>query len=76
MVLIGVVAGKEGIPEGSRSSLLLIRKMKVLLWNVRGLGGSKRRACVRDLCRHWEVAKMSLQETKLDSFGGKVARDI
>lgn len=50
--------------------------MKVLSWNVRGLGGVDRRLLVKEIVRKNKVSIVMLQETKLSSMLEALVRDM
>lgn len=50
--------------------------MKLLSWNIRGLGSEDRRAIVKDLIRSEKVHMTLLQESKLRPMSEKTAREL
>lgn len=50
--------------------------MKVISWNVRGLGGPERRKIVQDVLRNNKVQIALIQESKLRSMSDKIAREV
>lgn len=50
--------------------------MKILSWNVRGLGGPKHCMVVRDIISKNKVSIVMLQESKLSSMSDTTARAL
>ena len=50
--------------------------MKVLSWNVRGLGGASRRLVVKEIVRSQKVQIVMLQETKLKGVSNNLVKEI
>lgn len=49
-------------------------KIRIIIWNIRGLGvGSG--GHVNDLCGRWKLDVISIQETKMVVFGHREAID-
>ncbi|GMQ05984.1 hypothetical protein CsSME_00050757 [Camellia sinensis var. sinensis] len=51
-------------------------RLKLLIWNVRGLNDKGKRAVVRSLLKSARADVMCLQETKMECVGVDVVRDI
>lgn len=53
-------------------------RMKVISWNVRGLGGASKRMVVNELLRRQKVqiAVPVLQETKLKKVGDSIIKEV
>ena len=45
---------------------LVFMKIKMILWNVRGLNDPKKRLVVKNLLREWKCDVVCLQETKIE----------
>lgn len=50
--------------------------MKILSWNVRGLGSEERRLVVKDFIRRHKVQLALIQESELKGMSDKIAREI
>eukprot|EP00268_Persea_americana_P001437 TRINITY_DN10442_c1_g1_i1.p1 TRINITY_DN10442_c1_g1~~TRINITY_DN10442_c1_g1_i1.p1 ORF type:complete len:115 (-),score=26.44 TRINITY_DN10442_c1_g1_i1:3-347(-) len=50
--------------------------MKVLSWNIRGLGGASRRLVVKELLRSQKVQIAMLQELKLKGVSDRLVKEI
>lgn len=55
LLLGGVVAANQGEVDGKEYSQIVIFEDKNHSVECYGLGGSKRRACVKDLCKKWKA---------------------
>lgn len=50
--------------------------MRIISWNVRGLGWGERRTVVKELVRRCMVDILCLQETKRERYGEWLMREI
>ena len=48
--------------------ILVLMKIKMISWNVRGLNDSRKRLVVKNLLREWKCDVVCLQETKITSM--------
>lgn len=55
---------------------VLIMKMSILSWNVRGLSSRDRRLRVKQMCKNWKVDVLVLQETKMEVFELKDVKEV
>jgi exonuclease III len=55
---------------------MFFMKLKLLIWNVRGLNDPKKRVVLKNWLRKWKVDVVCLQETKLDKMDGRVIHSI
>jgi endonuclease/exonuclease/phosphatase family metal-dependent hydrolase len=53
--------------ERARACLVLI-KLKILSWNVRGINELDKRLRIKGLIREWKVDLVCLMETKMEVF--------
>ena len=54
---------------GDRSVFM---KIKMILWNVRGLNDPRKRLVVKNLMQEWKCDVVCLQETKIASMNRKL----
>ena len=62
--------------EGGRTRGLFKFEMKIISWNVRGLGGALRRMVVKEMIRRQKVQITLIQETKLKEVNEKIVKEI
>lgn len=50
--------------------------MKIMSWNVRGLGSRKKRAAVKDVTRKFRADIVLIQESKLNMVSDSVVQKV
>lgn len=56
--------------------LILIMKLSILSWNVRGLSSRDRRLYAKQMCKKWKLDVLVLQETKMEMFEMQDSKEV
>ena len=55
---------------------LVLMKIKMISWNVRGLNDPRKRLVVKNLLREWKCDVVYLQETKIASMNRQLGVEV